>query len=496
MDGDGDGYGDTQYSTTACYEPGGYADNDEDCDDGDADVNPDATRICNDGIDNDCSGVETECSMALEDADTVFMGAAAGDKAGYGMASIGDINGDGYEELLLNATYAASTKGTAYLIYGPMSAMGPITLDANSTDAQSVGVIVGYYAAVTAAGGADWDGDGSDDFAIGAGSAASSAGQVWLYYGQVTGAMTYSDADAVISGANNFDYLGSAGGLARAGDINGDGSSDIILGASFADAGGYSNAGETYVAFGPIASGSQLDADSLDVIIQGDDQGQYLGATVAEGGDVDGDGTDDLLTASKYADSVFVFHGPVSGTLSIADADVELSGESAGDNAGASICGAFDHDNDGYADIVVGASHRDESATNTGAAYLLFGPLTSGTLGSSGVKISGVDAGSLLGTSVSAVDADLLLGSSGLNGDGEGGAFLLYGPLTDGSAIDISEADARLDGTDTDDAAGEQVSFTGALDKSGDPAILIGAPEADLGGADAGAVYLIFDFGQ
>jgi len=507
LDSDGDGFGEALVTTTACAQPVGYVAQEvaTDCDDAVAEINPDAEEICNDGLDNNCSGTAEACELGLETADLVLMGYAAGDQAGKSLSNIGDLDGDGYDTLLVAARSAYATAGAVYLLDGPLSA-GSSVLDTSLAEAVIHGEAIGEYAAVSSTDGGDFDGDGSLDFAVGSAVPDSQAGKVWIMLSTPAGETSWADAEATFSGEDGWDWAGGPDAVATLGDVDGDGSDELLVGAYGADPNG-SASGVAYLIYGPLTAGDYELASLADSFL-GTDVNDRAGNVVAAPGDVNGDGLADIMVASQYPDSdtgrVWLQHGPSSGAITLSDADITLTGEVAGDRAGTSARGAGDLDGDGYDDILVGATHDDDGGVDAGATYVLFGPVSSGDLSEAQVKITGGETSGLFGAALDGggdVDGDgsldLLVGASNEGASAEGAAYLFLGPITPASAsLTSADADASFLGGMTSDAAGSSVALTGDLDGSGLAAVAIGAADGDEGGTDAGSVHLVFGIGE
>ena len=488
-DQDGDGYDSDEY--------GG-----DDCDDTSTSVGPHMSEICDDGLDNDCDGSNNGCgiegTVAVGDAQAIFQGTADGDYAGAAVAGAGDVDGDGYDDVLVGSPRAdagGSNAGDAYLLLGPLSG----TIDLSAADAVLSGLAASDLAGTALAGLGDWNSDGYDEIIIGSygdDSGSSGAGAAYIFEGPVSsGSMT--DASATILGAADNDGLGYS--VASAGDVNADGVPDIIVGASASDTSG-TNAGSSYLFAGPISG--QLGTESALASFHGAVEGDSAGWSVASAGDINGDALADLIIGAPSNDNTgtdagmaAIFLGTPTGSVSLSAADASLTGVVAGDYAGYSVAGAGDVNGDGYADVVVGAYGADDSTSGGGTAYILWGPLAgSKSLGDAETIVMGDSASGRLGISVAAAgdinsdgQADVLLGADRYYG-GLGAAYLVLG-FTMGS-YDASSADAMLEGQTYYDWAGASVAGAGDTNADGRADILVGAWGNDTTGTDAGAAYL------
>jgi len=307
-------------------------------------------------------------------------------------------------------------------------------------------------------------------------------------------------ADITITG-EFYSRIGMS--AATAGDVDGDGLADVMVGATF---------GEAHLLLGStLAGGGSFESVDADADFSGEFSGDLAGAPLAGAGDVDGDGLDDVLICAEGNDEggndagkVYLMWGDTlqgGGSFSLANADVALLGEAAGDAAGTWASSAGDVDGDGLADLLVGAEGNNEGGNNAGKAYLMLAATIQGGgtfgLGTADAQFVGEQANCGSGTAVSSagdVDGDglddILIGADGYSGRGR--AYLMTGAtVAAGGTFGLAGADATFTG-DVGNYAGSAVSSAGDVDGDGFDDLLVGAWGSDDGGSDAGKTYLMF----
>ena len=411
------------------------------------------------------------------------------------VASAGDVNGDGYSDVLIGAPGMDGAKGRAMLYLG--SASGLTAVPAWTTYGENALDQFGYC--VASAG--DVNGDGYSDVLVGAAS--------WPHYAWAGKAYLYLGGPLGLSATPTWTYTGNTDGtdgdrvgysLSSAGDVNGDGYSDVAVGAYLYNSG----QGRAYV-FNGSATGL---ASTASWVGTGDPQSFY-GASISLAGDVNGDGYDDLIVGAPLHDlpggnnfgAAIVYHGSPTGLSPVAD--WTAYGEVAGDQFGESVSMAGDVNGDGYSDVVVGAyMHTSAGQASAGRAYVFHG---TPTVGLEAVPHTVIDA------SMSLPDANLgisVCSAGDVNGDGFSDVIIgaprqafLYpdqgrASIHLGSATGVSVTEDWIGwGPSANARMGNSVALAGDVNGDGYSDVVAGASDQNLGAGYEGAAYLFLGGG-
>ncbi len=499
QDSDGDGFGDPLVSREACEAPEGWVDNNDDCDDSRATVYPGAPEATA-GVDDDCDGLLDEWEAG--DAWAVVQAESAGDRAGRALAGAGDQDGDGRADWWTGARGdddGGSDAGAVYLVNGDDGGQRSLANASAKLTGRS-----GSLAGHALDGGRDMDGDGWADLIVGGpyeDGAASNAGVAWLLSGPFEDGSL--DQGVLLAGSYDTDLVGWS--VALVGDVLGGGLGALAVGAPYAKDGASSpgaayllleppsadrvlhdsalrlyGEGDHHGAGAQVAAAGDLDGDGLADLLVGAHGAGFAGTE---------SGAAYVWLASSLA--------LLDGAVDLGQADGRHHGESAQDMAGYGLAGGGDLDGDGLADLIVGAPYEDEAGANAGAAYLLFGPAAEfASLAEAPLKLLGARAGDNAGNGVAISPdtdgdglAEALVGSPVYQEGAEGLAALWSG--SEGGTHDLGQAAWLLQGATAGDYTGFAVAGPGDMDGDGLGDLLVGQPLEASMGSEAGAVLVL-----
>ena len=413
----------------------------------------------------------------------------SGARLGIFVKSAGDVNGDGYADVIVGAYFydnGQTDEGAAFVYHGSSSGLSSTystQLECNQDSA--------YFAEGVASAG-DVNGDGFSDVIVGAklyDNGQTDEGAAFVYHGSASGLSTTASTQLETNQAGSNLFSASS-----AGDVNGDGYSDVIVGANNYD-NGQTDEGVAFVYHG---SASGLSTTASTQLEQNQASAQF-GISVASAGDLNSDGYADVIVGARKYDNgqtnegaAFVYHGSSSGISSTASAQLESN--QAGAQFGYSVSSAGDVNGDGYSDVVVGAVDYDNGLTDEGAAFVYLGS-SSGVSTTAATQLESNQAYAELGWSVASAGdvngdgySDLIVGVRYYdNGQTNEGAAFIYHGSSSGLSTTIT---GQLESNQAGAEFGRSVSTAGDVNGDGYSDVIVGALNYDNGQTDEGAAFV------
>jgi hypothetical protein len=407
---------------------------------------------------------------------------------GYGVSTAGDVNGDGYADVIVGAPLydnGETNEGRAYVYHGSAAGLSPVPDWV--TDGGMANARLGWSGSVSTAG--DVNGDGYADVIVGAlyyTNGESNEGRAWVHLGSATG------LSATAAWSAEGDQINASFGrsVSAAGDVNGDGYADVVVGA-FAYDNGQNDEGRAYVYHGSPAGLST----TANWIAESDHGTAHFGIWVSTAGDVDGDGYADVIVGASGYDNpesgegrAYLYNGSAAGLSDTPDWITESN--QVGASFGNSVSTAGDVNADGYADVIVGADGYNGGHNGEGKAYVYLGS-SAGLNWTPDWVVEGNQTNAVLGGSVSTAGdvngdgyADVIVGASQYdNGEAAEGRVFIYlgsaGGLTGSAAW-------SADGGQVGAIFGIEVSTAGDVNGDGYADVIVGARGHDNGQLNEG----------
>lgn len=414
-------------------------------------------------------------SLTANQADIIFQGQVSGDAFGSSVEFVGDVNGDGFADVLVGAPFTGD--GKAYIYYGSATPASSFTVaDADvRIDPEFTAEDFGCF--VTSLG--DLNNDDFDDFVVAAPLSSFgglNSGLVYVFYGQANlpAVLNAMDADLRIAGRSDDEYFGESVVI---GDFNGDGQQDLAIGASGTNAPTFDE-GAVYVFLDARNLAATIDTGAADIVFTGSDTNDNFGSSLALT-DVNGDGRDDLVIGAildeltgSFSGAAYIFYGlsspPTAATAN--QADVVISGLMANAFIGTAACRLGDVNDDGFEDFMLTARGADfgNGQGAVGAAFLFYGSNSLPNqldlslaeavfVGETGSRFGDAcrNAGDFNGDGFS----DIIIGGAGFEAASlrTGAAFLYLGSLNRTGQVSISDAALSIYGEAADDGFGIRV---------------------------------------
>jgi len=457
----------------------------------------------------------------MSKANASFVGVDLHETAGYSIGTGGDVNGDGYDDIV-TGTWACSrggvSAGCAYLLLGKKDGWEK-RLSFAEADASFLGEAPYDEAGRKVAIVQDINGDGLDDILIGApgnDENGDKAGKMYIIFGRVSGwkqNVRLSEADSCFLGEDPYDRVGYY--VSSIGDVNGDGLGDIGVGSwSSTDSG--MDAGQSYLIFGRRGDWPQKeDMGRSDASFLGEKSRDESGRVITGVGDVNADGLDDFVIGAPassafkdFAGKAFLFFGTredFGWRKSLAYADASYLGEDSNDSLGSAVSYIGDVNGDGIADFAFGTWSSDAVGKDAGKVYIIFGKKEGWKTNQEVAKAAdasfvGEKRGDAAGTSVASLGDyngdgidDFIVSSpkNGFSSHGAGQVYIIFGHRGHWrQSVRLSYANRSYVGMNTNDYAGYSLSSAGDINNDGGNDIVVSAWGNDDGGMDTGQLYI------
>ena len=420
--------------------------------------------------------------------DILIKGTEINTNLGRSVACAGDVNGDGYTDIISGAKNGL-TKGRIYIYHG--SATGIDTIPDKMITNTQEGCEFGW----DVAGAGDVNGDGYDDIIVGAykyDNVELEEGRAYVYKGSPTGIV--SVPLAILESNQEFAYFGYA--VNGAGDVNNDGYDDVMVGAWRYDH-GQEGEGRVFIYYGAATGISTTPSKTL----ENNQINSRFGISLAPAGDVNNDGFDDIIIGAEEFDHpennegrAYVYHGSASGIVE--PAANTLENNQMNSYFGNTVSAAGDVNNDGYDDVIVGAYLFDNNAFDEGRIYIYLGSPT-GVSNFPASYVSPLQIGTHFGNDIAA--------AGDVNGDGyddvlvaahwytnevsfEGAAFIYPGNATGISTTPLYSFFGEADHGDF----GKSVAGIGDINADGMDDIIVGMPTYKNNLLGDGAIFIFF----
>lgn len=422
-----------------------------------------------------------------------FIGHENGDMAGSKVINAGDVNKDGYQDILIGAPNSSTIKGKVYLVLGKSSLDFGRTYLLSNTASSFMGYVDAGQLGKIMAGNGDLNGDQYPDFIFT--SYLKSKVDLFLgksaAYGNNIPALYPNSSFAIDLGSSNTTYFGQS--LSMGGDINGDGYDDLLIGAPKASSSGSTNS-TTYLYYGNATPIANLTTVERLIPISGQKTNDQSGYAVAIIPDINKDGYDDILITSYPTDgspgSVYLFYGKrdAFSAMSLDQADAVFTISQSGTLFGTSVVGLGDINGDGYGDFALCAPAGGPN--HHGAVYIYYGRSdrfpTQNNVVSADAILVGATSSEFAGEDGAVANAgdlngdllnDIVIGVPRDTSD-RGKAYVVYGSTTQLSGTyDLSTLASQIyTGETIGDRAGTSVSSAGDMDGDGIDELLIGVP--------------------